>query len=196
MRKTITSFLIFLIVCSLATAGDWKDKKRHYYSINKGCITCLDDARVSFDHGTIVITSNKNRYNRDIVEITDDYELYVNDRYVETNRQQQELVEEYYDLMMDMVWDAKRIGWEGAKMGIEGAKVGLKAVVNVIRLIDPDYDTDDLEEELEEEAEKLEEQAELLEEEAEELEEIAEDLEDIHRKLRRRIPELRALKWF
>ena len=147
------------------------------------------------DDGSIIITLTDRR-SVEIVEITEDYQLYINDEQIELNADQQKLVQEFHIKGMEIVEYAKELGWEGAKIGVSGAKLGLKAVGNVFKLMFTSYDTDDFEREMEREAAKIEARAERLEEKAEKVEDMADDLEEIAWDMEREIPELRELDWF
>ena len=132
----------------------------------------------------------------DRVEITEDGQLYINDKFVRLDSDQQRLVATYYDLTMGIVRKAKDLGHEGARIGIEGAKLGLKAVGGVLKMAFTAYDGDDLDQDMEWEAGKLERKAERLEEKAEEIEDLAEDLERIAERMNESIPDLKELGWF
>lgn len=183
--KYATLFLVILFCFSaFLQAADENDFKRKY-------MHCFKDAEIDIDDETITIYDDGYK-----IKITDDYELYVNGEYIETNAEQQKLVEEYHDLIFEIIDRAKDIGKQGAQLGIDGAKIGLKAVVGVFKLLRSDYDTEDLEDELEMEAEELEELAEELEKEAEKLEYLADNLEEVHEELKEEIPELEELDSF
>ena len=131
----------------------------------------------------------------DKVVIDDDYELFINRRHIETNANQKVLLTDFYQQVVVIKREAKRIGWEGAKIGVEGAKLGLYAVGCVFKLLSPNYDSDDLERDVEFEAEKIEKKAEELEKQAEIIEKMVEDLDDMAYELKEEIPELQKLKW-
>jgi hypothetical protein len=193
MRKSIIALLIFAFAFSPAFAyddncdGHWS--KSHL--VHDGF---LEDVDIDIDDGTIIMTHNRRPKGK--VEITEDYELYVNGRLVATNDEQKELLEDYYDLTMEVVEYATQIGYEGAKIGVSGAAIGLMAIGGVFKAFMTDYEFEELEDDLEEEAEELEARAEELEEKAEDLEGVAEELADVHDDLRRETPELRDLDWF
>lgn len=183
--KYATLFIIILFSFSFfLQAADENDFKRKY-------MHCIENADIDIDDATITIHDDDYK-----IKITGDYKLYVNGEYIETNDEQQKLVEEYHDQIFEIIDRAKDIGKRGAKIGINGAKVGLKAVVGVFKLLRSDYDTEDLEAELELETDNLEELAEELEKEAEKLEYMADNLEEIHEELKAEIPELEELDSF
>ena len=192
MKKIVPLLIFLLVLTGSVSAVDHKCKKIN--TIGKNHITCIDDAEISVRRNTIYITSRD--WDEGVVEITEEYELYVDDEFIKLTEYQQELTESYYEMVMQILDDARHIGLKGAKMGVSGAKIGLMAVVGVVKLLSPDYDEEDLERELEEEAEKLEAEAEVLEEEAELIEEIAAELEEVHYELRNEIDSLRKLDWF
>ncbi len=155
----------------------------------------LSDVDLDIDRdGTIIIEAKHRK--RQEVEITKEFELFINGDQITLDEDQRKLVEEYYLLMTDLIDQAKAIGLEGAKVGVEGAKLGLTAVGKLFKLLSPRYDTDDYEREIEDAAERLEMKAEKLEEKAEIIEDIADDLDDLAHEMRREIPEIRKLRWF
>jgi len=190
MRTTSIILVILIFTIGSAMAFDERDHRK-YITLDDGCL--MNNFDLDIDDGTIIINSH-GRYS-DVVEITDEYELYINDRHIKTDAEQKALLGEFHSKTMDLIEEAKVIGLEGAEIGLKGAKLGMHAVGGVFRLLLPDFDTDDLEDELEREAEKLEAQAEELEIQAEELEDIAEDLEDLADELVQKIPELDELDW-
>jgi hypothetical protein len=183
--KYATLFIIIVFSSSfLLNAADANDFKRKY-------MHCIEDADIDIDDATITIRDDDYK-----IEITGDYELYVNGEYIETNAEQQKLVEEYHDQIFEIIDRAKDIGLEGAKLGVDGAKIGLHAVFGVFKLMRDDYDSEDLEEELELKTDELEEKAAELEKEAEKLEYLADNLEELHDELKAEIPELGDLDSF
>jgi methyl-accepting chemotaxis protein len=146
-------------------------------------------------HGSVMI-KHRDRREKSTVEITRDYELYIDDELVKTDKVQTKLLQEYHGQLSDIRDQAKEIGWEGARIGAEGAKIGLLAGLGVLKMLFSDYSEDDLEYDVELAAEKIEERAEELEEKAEEIEDMVDDLDDITDDLRDAIPELAELDWF
>ncbi len=168
MKATITILLTGLFIVSLAGAAGAMDERRH-----KSCDTryYLSNTSTDFDDdGTLCIRCDGRRHER--IEITADYKLYINGRRIKTDDEADELLEEYYEHMQQLVADA-------AKIGLRGGELGVTAVSGVIRAFLTDYEFDDLERDLEDEAEKLETLAEGLEEEAAGIEELAEELDDL-----------------
>ena len=155
-----------------------------------------DNTWFDLEDGSVIITHKERGEPRSIVEITDSYELYIDDERINLNPEQQALVKDFHVQSMEIVEFAKVIGLEGAKIGIDGAKLGAKAVGCLFKLLLPGYDTDDYENEIEHEAEKIEVKAEILEEKAEVIEEMANELDDLSRDMRSEIPELHQLSWF
>jgi hypothetical protein len=155
----------------------------------------LDDIKVRFHDNTVQIRPNQ-ASTLDVIEITDEYDLYINHRYVKTDAEQDKLLKEFHYIASRMGREAKKIALEGAKIGVCGAGVGLKAVARVAKLILPTYGTEDLERDMEREAERLEIRAERLEVKAECLEDKADRLDDIREVLSDEIPELEELDWF
>jgi hypothetical protein len=191
MKKFALILLVLLFTFSVLYAAGGRN---HRHCVDVGRENHFEHTSLEFDDATLILIHNGHRRSR--VEITEDYELYVNNRFVETDKKQRKLLKEYYNHALLVVGYAEEIGLEGAEIGIKGAKIGLMAVGGIFSLLREDYDLDDLERELEIEAEKLEARAEELEEQAEELEDIAEELEDISDELADEIPELAELNWF
>lgn len=155
----------------------------------------IGDVSIRIRHESILIYPNDDRLWED-VEITEDRQLYVNGEKINLSRHQEEMVEDYYRMTIDIIQEAHHIGWEGAKVGAHGAKIGLQAVVGIVKLLSPDYDSDDLERDLDRETKKIEKRAEALEDKADDLEDLADELEALHWKMRREIGALKELAWF
>jgi len=151
-----------------------------------------DGIRVCVDDGSVILT---HEYEDDEIEITDDYELYINDRPIKTDARQRELVQEYHTTVFGIKDRAVEIGLKGAKIGLEGAKIGLQAIGGVFKMILTSYDEDDLDRDMDRATREIEYKAELLEDEAEEIEEMADDIEDIWYDMQEEIPEIGALGW-
>jgi len=193
--KHAAFFLAALLMISLVAApADAGRKKTTTYTYDHD-----DDDRyqdklsVDMKRGNLVLTHNE--YDRPEVEITADYELYVDDERVKLDEDQQKMVTLYYDLAIKLRRQAKEIGWEGARIGAGGVKLGVKALGRVVKMLFTDYDEDDLERDMERDAEKLEDKAEILEKKAEEIERMAEDFEDLTYEMFDDIPELNDLEW-
>lgn len=191
MRVLAASLLALLLIVGLPPTSDSRPHSRYLHVENDGHLNGVD---IDLEDGSIILTHRGRHY--ETVEITQDYELYVNDSRVDLNEDQQELVVAYYDLGMEIIDYAKELGWEGAKIGASGAKLGLKAIGSIFKLIFTGYDTDDLERDLERDAEKIEARAERLEKRAEKIEDMAYELEDLAWEMNREIPELDELDWF
>lgn len=206
--KRITLIGMALLMLTLVTgvwAQDWDDNhhRDHYrdhrqdhmdMSLKRG-FTGVADVRIKVKRYAVRIVPEDD-YIRGRVEITDTFELYVDGDKIKTNKQEKKLLEDYFELSQDVVIQAKRIGYEGAKVGVEGAKLGVKAMAGVLKMLSPNYSSDDLERDMEREAEKIEKKAEHLEEKAEVIEDIVDDLNRVHRKLRRKVKVLNKLEWF
>ena len=190
MKKTAVILAIFLMSAfAAASAGAaLKMDGDHGRNVFRG-----EEISVEFEDGTIILECNDND---DVVEITGDYELYINGDKVNLDGGQRELVEDYYESLDEIIETAKELGIEGARIGAKGAELGLKAVAGAFKLILDDYDSDDLERDMERHARRIEAQAEKLERKGEKLEDMADRFERTHKKMRRRIPELDDLGWF
>lgn len=192
MRTLLILIILSAFTFSTASAVGDKCCDKHFFKIGEDGF--LEDVDIDFDDGSIIFT-HKGR-DRDRVEITDEYELYINDKLIVTNAEQKKLLREYHEITIEIIEYAKKIGIEGAKIGVQGAAIGLMAVGGVFKALMTSYEFEDLEDDLEDKADELEERAEELEDEAEELEDLADDLADVHSDLRRETPELRRLDWF
>ena len=192
MKSVVICTMVCLVM--LASPAMSHDSHRtHMVSVHD--VSCRwDNVNFDLEDGTIVLEHE----GRDIetVEITEDYELYVNGDKIELNEHQQELVAEFYESVMDIIDYAKALGWEGARIGAEGAKLGLQAVGGLFKVVFTSYDTDDFERDIEREAEKIEAKAEQLEKKAERIEVMAEDLADLAQEMDEEIPQLDELGWF
>jgi hypothetical protein len=183
--------VLALSAVSLAGARDHGDRR---ISPFKPQITYNDHIAIAVDHGDVLIYDKNN--DEEMVEITEDNRLYVRDREVATNAEQQALTREYRDRVIEIKRDVKKIAGEGARIGVDGAKIGLKAVVGVFKLISPDYDSEDLDRDLNRESEKIDAKAEKLEARAHEVDKKVDELEVLHARMRTAIPELEKLEWF
>ncbi len=189
MKRSYTFLLAVLLLLFFAgTVNAWEKHSIFHNS----CV--MDNVSIDIDDGSVLLISHDHDGNE--VEITGDYELYINGRHIKTTEEQKELLAEYHKLVLEITDCSKKIGLEGAKIGVKGAKLGLKAIACVFKLLRSDYDSDDLEREIEAEADKLEAKAKVLEIKAEKIEDMAEDLEDLHEDLADEIPELARLDWF
>lgn len=189
--KKIAVVLLALSLTVLLAGSATAD--RHIHAVHVDHHSHLNGVDIDFEDGSIIFTDCEFG---ETVEITEDYELYVNDRLVELDENQQELVREYYDLFDEIIEEAKEIGWEGAKIGVSGAKLGLKALGGLFKVIFTSYDSDDLERDMEREADRLEAKAKVLERKAEQIEDLAEDLEDLAYDMAEDIPEIGELDWW
>lgn len=191
MRKVL--FLMLAAMLLFASAGQAGDRISYSHDFDGQVWEC-DDFDIDVDDGVVII-KDYDRH-RNVLEITPDYELYLNDEHIVIDAEQKQLVEEFYLLFFETIEYGKEIGREGAKIGVKGAKLGVKAIGRVFKMIFTGYEADDLEREMEFEAELLEDEAEEIEEMAEEIEDMVDELEDIAFEMQREIPELRKLDWF
>ncbi len=183
------------VVLGVSTASA---KKYHAKSEPKYQNTCTErQDHISIDwefkHGSVILT---NRDEDTRVEITDEYQLFINDRRIPTNDEQTALLKDYHTTAGEVVTEAKKIGIEGAKIGISGAALGLKAVGCMFKLLSPNYDSDDLERDMDYESGKIELKASELEEKAKVLEKKADRLDELADEMNQEIPELGELGWF
>jgi hypothetical protein len=190
MKNVTVLFLVALLVVAPAVFA--RDHHVHYSSSGHHS-DFLDGVDLDIRHHSIFLTNDE--YDNDEVEITRDYELYINDDRIELSEKQEKLVHAFYDQTFELMDSAKAIGLEGARVGMAGAKVGLKAVLGLAKLFSPNYDTDDLEADIDREASKIEARAEELEDRADQIEDMAYDVEDRFDRMMDGIPALRDLNW-
>ncbi len=152
-----------------------------------------DDFNLDIEDDEIIFKSNENH---DVVVMTKDCGLLINNESIDLNGHQTDMVCEYRELMYGIVDEAKDLGLAGAKVGLKGAAIGLTAAASVVKLLLPGYDEDDLERDIEFKTEKLELEAEKLEKKGEEIEVMGDHLDDLHDELKDNIPELKELGWF
>jgi hypothetical protein len=187
------AILIFLTVIVLVCAPISFAGHRHVdIGPFDGELWEMDNIHIGIDDGSVILT---HEYEDGEIEITDEYDLYIDGRLVKTDMRQRELLREYHTTIFEIKDRAIKIGIKGAKIGVEGAKIGIKAIAGILKMIFTDYDEDDLEREMERATEEIELKAELLEEEAEEIEDLADQVEDIWYDLEDEIPEIRDLDW-
>ena len=191
MRKKTWVALLLAVPLFAAGSHGRGDHKPFAFSpqINFG-----DNDKICFRHGSVFIVDRN--HDEDVVEITNDHRLIVNDRVVQTSDEQQELVDTFHDLAAEIYSDAMKIGFEGARVGLEGAELGLKAVMKVCMLVLPGYSSEDLERDMETEKAKVEAKAKKLESHAKRIEARVDELETLQFKLKEAIPELEDLDWF
>lgn len=200
MRTLLVIMIGLLLVVPSAFAG--KDRSNSHTYHYQSVFVHDDDSyerhtELDLDDGSVfVIGRDEDDRVYAEMEITEDYELYIDGKLIETNESQTKLLGEYHGLVTGLADQAKSIGWEGARIGLAGAKLGVSAIGRVIKMLLTDYDSDDLEYEMERDAEKLEKRAEKIEEKAEELERLVEDLEELHWELEDEIEEVRKLRLF
>ena len=106
--KYLTIFLLALLM--IAPAAFARNRHIHYSYDHHS--NFLDGVDLDIQRSTIVLTNDE--YDDDIVEITRDYELYVNDQRVDLDPKEAELVQEFYDRTFELVDSAKEVGLEGA----------------------------------------------------------------------------------
>jgi len=199
MKKFVIILIVILFAFGSVYAGKYKkakddDEHSYTYVISDDKIAEIDDINIEIEDGSVILSEESTFEN--VVEITEDYELYVNDRQVKLTPEQQDLVEEFHVQVFEVVDEAKYLGWEGAKIGVSGAKLGMKAISRLFKMVFTSYDEDDFERDMERDAELLEGKAEKLEDKAKVIEKMADDLKFITEELFDDVPELRRLEWF
>lgn len=188
MKKRMSLIALALILCVALTAGAQAHRVcRHDDNWN------FKHKSIDFEGGTLTIEHEEENW---IVEITDEYDLYVDGERVKVDREQKKLLRRYYRDYEDIEEMAEEIGADAAKIGVAGVKLGVNAVACVAKLLLEDYDCEDMEIDIDIDEEKIEKMAEKLQKKADKIEDKADDLEKTHRKLRKSIPELGDLEDF
>jgi len=188
MKKNLSLIVLALALSMIFTAGaDAHRVCRHDDDWT------FNHKSIGFEYGTLVIEHEHEDW---IVEITEDYKLYVNGERVKTSRKQKKLLRSYYRDYEDIEELAEDIAKEGMRIGLVGAELGVSAVVCMAKLLLEDYDSDDMEDEIRIKTENLEKMAHKLDKTADKIEDMADDLEKKHNKLRRSITELGDLEDF
>jgi len=209
--KAIGLFALVLLLAAPAGAGtNFHDKSYSHSDSDSHTYTHSHNSNHSFNFRTfrswdtgdahwrlkddgILITNTEDRDER--VWVTENGELYVNDRQVQLQPEQQANLKEFRDLTYEVSADAKQIAREGVRIGLKGAGLGIKAVGGVLKLLLTGYSEDDLERDMDAEAAKLEVWADALEKKADLVEEKADRMEELGLQLKEEIPELRELDW-
>jgi hypothetical protein len=191
MRTILIILMALIFIFSSAFAVGGKPRKYTSYDAG-GCY--YNDISIDMDDGSIIIIHQG--LDDDELEITEDFELFVNDRRIKTDDDQKEILRRFYFQMEAIVKYSEEIGLAGAEIGAQGARIGLKAAAGALRLIVDGHEIEILESDLERETERIEAEAERLEEKAEILEEMAGELESTFDEMVDEIPELRELDWF
>jgi vacuolar-type H+-ATPase catalytic subunit A/Vma1 len=177
---------VFVLAAACAPTAQARTIKSHEYPN-------IADKDIDFEDGVLVIEPEDYDWT---VEITEDYELYIDGDRVRTDREQRSLLRRYYRQAQEIDELAGEIARDGAGIGIEGAKVGAQAIANVAKLLLDEYDSDDLDRDIEIDSKKLERMAKKIERKADRLESMVDDLDSLHRRLRRSISELDDLRGF
>lgn len=194
-RVLSTALILALIGLMLVPSVDARRKryKDGRHTSSESTVYGLMGFSVDFEDDRLIIEKDGRREGR--LEITREYDLFVNGRKIDLDEDQQYLVTDFYDLTQDITDEAVRLGKEGIRIGVDGASLGLKAVCKIFKLLSADYDTEDFEREIEYEARKIEKKAERLEKKAKRIERMAEELEDLAYEMDEEIPEIRELRW-
>lgn len=178
MRKW-AKFLIFLVVIFLTTYS----AQAH----NSRCRSLNKNLSINFKGDTLVI---KPAGKKDQILITNDYRLFLNGNEIKLNKDQQDLVRDYYEQVRFITATALKLIPRGAEIGIDGAKLGLKAILHTVLTLDKNYDEEQGEKKLEESERALERKASDLEKKGKNLEKIGDELEALQCQLFHQIKEL------
>lgn len=157
---------------------------------DKYCDYCDDDfdhitfKGLDIDDGTLTIR----KYGDDVLVIEEDGTLFVDEKEVETTREQRQMLKAYVRHFEYIIEESVEIGLQGAEIGLEAAGSAIAAVFS--------FDLDEMEEKLEKMEKEIEEKTEDIEERAEELEFHAEEFAAVRCILKRQIEELDDLREF
>ncbi|MFH2054600.1 MAG: hypothetical protein ABIJ61_01465 [bacterium] len=182
----LAGFAMLLLMANVGYAWSPDDHVTH-----KHYRSSLDHVDIDFEGSTLIFTFEESH--DAVVEITEDYQLYINGELIPTDDNQRKSLRRCYLLGERLVGEAVKIGIEGAHIGIEGAKVGLLGLGGVLKMLLTDYDQDDLERDMERHTRRLERKAAQLEKKASRIESIAEEFELSYLKLEEEIPQLAEL---
>lgn len=188
-----TSVVILMVVLLFSATGMACDERGFRGSVtpDHGCV--LDHVSIDFDDDILVMEFDLDR-DEVVVEITPEYNLYVDGYQVDLDDDQQDLVADFYGQATDLAADAALIGYEGAKIGVAGARIGLQSLSGLLRMLLTSYDEDDFERDMERASARIEARAEKLEKKAEKLEARADHIEIVWSRMCREIPELEDLE--
>jgi hypothetical protein len=190
MRR-IKYYLVLILSLSFVLSA--ADLKKHKHKRSE-LLNTFDKFEINVEDNDIVFTSKEEPAEE--VIFTSENGLIINGEKIPLNQREKQRVRLYREQTFLIIDKACDIGIQGGKLGAQGAMIGLEALAGVFKMIDDDYDSEDLERELEARAEELELEAEKLEHEAEEIEEMAEELEEMQHELKEEIEELDDLHWF
>ncbi len=186
------SWLIPVSLLMFTTLTAAEINKNNCYS-NYFRVACLDDGDVSFNGNSIFFTPSDDG---PIIEITDEYRLYIDGEEIEVGKEERWLLRSYYETVVVLLREAEWLGCEGAKIDINnGAALGWEALTEIVEAFFTDYSMEELEE-LEANAKRLEKKAAKLEDRGKELEELAKEFEKLHFRLKRKISKLEDTQCF
>ena len=157
MKIAIGFLLVFL---PAFTAVQAEDSYTHRYGESKCFDSHLNNVSIDIEDGTLILTHHGRR--EGTVEITEDYELYVDGRHVKTNAEQRESLGEYREVVILIIERAAVLGLAGVEIGVEGGALALTAISGVLKVWFTDYEGDELERDLKREAKQIEAKAEKL----------------------------------
>jgi hypothetical protein len=200
VRTILLAFLVALLALPAISLGH--SERVHKYVANSHGQTVVevdddeDDSDMSsgesrnFDikKKTVIVKYRTGTPRR--VEVNERYELLVDGTRVKLDREQQELVNEFYNGIRKLIDDSKEIGLEGAAIGAQGAGIAAKAVAGVFEMLFTDYTSDDLERDVDRAAAKVEARANRLEAKANRIEKQADQVEKLYDEMEDSIPEL------
>lgn len=181
----VAAFFIF-IFCFCLHAEDGLEKKFAHVEMNIN-----DDNYILFEDNSLVICD---RYTDEyVVEISEDFDLFIRGKKIPVNKEQRKLLENYYIAQYNLFSSRNIIGAKGVEIGIQSAGLAIKAVGGAFVLMASGFDEDaeqEYQDGIELESKKIEEHAKRIEEEADEFERQVDLINHLEREISRKIDEL------
>ena len=185
-RSILILFVIAVFIGSSNPALACRFDKRY---------TVLQNKDIDIVHGSIVITDASNQY-RDIVRISENYNLYVNGQKIRTNRRQACHLKQYHHYVCEIHRQATLMGGEALQIGVLGTRSSALAF-SKFRRASFTKDTDpELRNAISGDYLPIEEHGADLEDWGDQVKIMIENLKVLHIKLNDEIPALRKLQWF
>lgn len=177
MRKRKLALFILIVMGSLCLGHD------DGYDL-------FERVDLDWDHGDVMISANN--HHSEIITITRDNQLLIDDKPVQVDESTVGLLIDYRLHMRHIRRQARSIGVAGIRIGAAATGIAVTAVLSALESVFSDSD----EENFHEPDGKIEDLTDEIEEKTDDLEETADKLKTIHRRLRYTVPELEDLGWF
>ncbi|UCD39096.1 MAG: hypothetical protein JSW54_06350 [Fidelibacterota bacterium] len=159
-----------------------------------GCeeASILNNVDIDADSGYVLISKKDN--GDDVVMISGDYTLTINDVTVRTSKKQKRILRDYYDLAQAIEQQGKLMGARGAELGGMAEGIALTALLQLAEsFTGVQYIEEDTASDTQQEVEEI---SADLEEMGAELKDLIKELEATHLKLKAKIRAIRDLDWF